>query len=195
MQNTLVWIVEAVQDWSAQDWFNLAVALAIVTQAYIAYRIWRPRIEVYARIWVDQIKEAIPRKAQLDIANLSATGIWVEEVSINAEEAGLQIKAPTLNKPLGVLVPAFRNKRVRCDGYLYEAFLGTGTTCSRYVGKVNLRLRYRARRRWQHTRWETYLLLIDQAGVLEIEHYQREPLLTRTRTLIARAWRVRTKSE
>jgi hypothetical protein len=155
------------------------ITVAIFGQLYVAYRVWKPRTEVYVRIFVEQVEAAVGRAARLEIANLSPTGVWVESMWIMAKEKGTKKRTPIDSHPIERLVPAFKSIRVPCDKPLYEAFKQTGKIKDKYLGWAWVRVRYRAHGRWQNTRWERFNLLVGAGGVYEIERVQMRHLASR----------------
>ena len=167
------------QVWKWQGLQNGVIAIAIAAQFWVAYRVWKPRTEVYVRIFLEKIEAAAGRAAQLEIANLSPKGVWVESMWIMAKEEGTKKRTPMDSHPIERLVPAFKSIPVPCGKLLYEAFRQTGRFKEKYLGWAWVRVRYRAHGRWQNTRWERFNLLVGAGGGYEIERVQMRRLASR----------------
>ena len=76
------------QVWNWQGLQNGIIAIAIAAQFWVAFRVWKPRTEVYVRILLERVEAAVGKAAPLEISNLSPTGVWAESMWIMAKEKG-----------------------------------------------------------------------------------------------------------
>ena len=116
------------------DWLTLlltaAIAVAAVAQAFIAYRIWRPDVDiwVFLRIQPNQRDSALPvgvnsvgvtGHGYIDIQNLSSVAIWVEKVLITAEWAGKH--GSPIEMRARFLIGAYGTTGLYIEGQFFQA--------------------------------------------------------------------------
>ncbi len=159
-------LVDFLQVWKWQGLQNGIIAIARAAQFWLAYRHWRPKVEIYTDLTVEQGPVKQPRPAHLYISNLSPTGIWVDHVLVIARES--DYAGEPFYGPVKQLVRPYGELSVRCDTFLLRAFKQTGITEEPHVGRIKLSVRYRAHGLWFYTSSQWYDAHVWDAGVTEL---------------------------
>ncbi|MFQ5663827.1 MAG: hypothetical protein ACE5HL_08350 [Terriglobia bacterium] len=127
------------------------IALAVVGQFYIAYRLWRlhevveaPRrnVEVYFNL-----RRGDGGTATLDVANLSGMGVYVERLTFRAWQLGVKEgERGPVDQLANIVIPPFNEKSCDCKEPIFRLLKTDGP--APHIGTVRIEMRYRALGRW-----------------------------------------------
>ncbi len=127
------------------------IALAVVGQFYIAYRLLclqevveapRRNVDVYFNL-----RRGDGGTATLDVANLSGMGVYLESVIFRAWELGVKEgERGPVAQLANIVIPPFNEKSWDCKEPIFDLLKTDGP--APHIGNVEIHMRYRALGRW-----------------------------------------------
>jgi hypothetical protein len=158
------------QVWKWQGLQNGVIAIAIAAQFWVAYRLWRPKVEIFLDLVDFKLYEhSTLGKLDVQISNLSNIGIWVEAIELVVQDVKRLLVGKLTSEPARTVVPPY----TAVTRFLHEAALRAypeelGTTAFDKA-VVSVRARYRVHGRWHRTKWQTYSLELSMAGIRNLK--------------------------
>ncbi len=144
---------------SSEALLNAAIALVVTVQAWIAFRIWRPKIVIYTSL-TTRPKPGGYNEVDLDIGNLSPVGLWIESLEIVDIHPFTGKKGAPLVVRIEKVAPAFAPIHFPCTEHTYDACPDRAGPSKRVIAKVQIRVRYRAFDKLRESPWRPFF--IDQ---------------------------------
>lgn len=150
---------------------SILLLIIVALQAYIALRIWRPKIEIFTQLEVVPSKQQTASGIEFVVANLSSIGIWVDRMEI-IEMDPLSGKRGELHKVrVGIVVAASSKGRYICGRDLYAA-CAHRAIAQRVETTLRVRARYRALGKWRHTDWQRYYVNLKSYIAVDIKLWE-----------------------
>jgi hypothetical protein len=170
-------LLRYISEWPANTWFNFLVAIAVLLQAYVALKLWRPRVELFFEL-IQQKSSMSSFELFVHVANLSGVGIFIEALEI--------VVTDLISKETGVphrflmrsVFPPYADKSTECQQAVLQAHPdGKADDHGYRHSRVQVSLLYRVHSKWFDTPSKKYIATI---GVFDI------PSLGEERSLLDR---------
>jgi hypothetical protein len=131
------------------------VAVAIFGQLYVAYRIWRPRVEIFGK----PAKEELGRLG-LVVANLSPVGVWLESLEFIVQDWVSNKRGNLTTVHPRTVLPPTSEKHILVHKEVIEA-CPVGVSGSDYTSiRLWVRIVRRVHERWRTTGWHAWEMRI-----------------------------------
>lgn len=132
-------------------------SLAIIFMLWVIYRQNRTHAELHLTlkpvIWGNKLTDL-----HLEIANVSARGVWIESVEVATSK--LTRRSGTVAGEASVVVPPYDSKMLDCLRAISEAFENIGCDDIPVTGHIRVRARFRVINKVACTPWQRYTLSV-----------------------------------
>ena len=136
-------------------------SLAIIFMLWVIYRQNRTHAELHLTlkpvIWGNKLTDL-----HLEIANVSARGVWIESVEVATGK--LTRRSGTVAGEASVVVPPYDSRMLDCLRAISEAFENIGCDDIPITGHIRVRARFRVTNKIACTPWQSYTLSVDRHG-------------------------------
>lgn len=155
------------------DWImavlTFFIAVAACAQAFIAYRMWRPRAEIFLDLVDLKQPDVTPFELNIQISNLSNIGIWVEAIELIVEDVTEQLVGKLASEPERTVVPPYTAVTRIFHEPVVRAYPEEKMMTAFGKAVVRVRAVYRAHGSLHRTKWHSCSMELSMFSIRNLE--------------------------